>query len=453
MAGRLAWMALCQLALPAAVAQLPPVPQTGDTSTKNKPRLFVAERLLNLGTIMEGDKVTAGWHLENHGDADLIISKTTSSCGCAVVKLTDKDKVVRPGGSLDLKVVFDSTRRRGPQRQSVTVESNDPTDPKLKLEFKAKVDFLYEVIPSTLLNLQMLRRGECAAKTLDIIPGPGRSDLEILDVKLKEDAPLTCKYEPFQAKSGTGQRFLFTVKQDAALGRLKTVATIRLKVDGVERERDFPMRGQIVGDLDVHPKVVDATRQTSTRGKQLAPVMVRSTNRTPFEVLGTSAGPLLDVRVEPVKSGPAGTKYRFLMAIRDDAPSGPFGATLQVRTTSVDQPVISVPVFGIVAPLIDVDPPVILLRQDGTPAGTRRRVRVKASPQEVLKIAVIKCDFEAVAATIDYEATSNHRHLLFLDVRLVGKLPAGTHETTLVLTTSIKGAERLEIPIRIDVPA
>jgi hypothetical protein len=449
---RLVVMMFFPLSLPAAVAQLPPVPQTGDESAKKKPRLFVAQRVIDLGKVMEGDKVTLSWLLENHGSADLVIEKTTSSCGCAVVKLRDEDKVLRPGGTLDLKVVFDSKKRRGKQAKHVTVQSNDPTTAKLQLDFKANVDFLYDVKPSTLLNLQMLRRGEQAAKTLDITPGPGRSSVEIMSVEFDEECPLIWKHEPFAGKSGTGQRLKFTVKKDAALGRVKALAKIKLKVAGTEREYEVPLRGEIVGDLSVNPVVVDATRQTSRRGKQLAPVTLRSTNRTSFEVLGASAGPLLDVEIEKGKAGARETKYKFLMTIRDDAPPGPFGAALEIRTTSADQPVISVPVFGIVAPPIEVDPPVIIFRHDGTPAGVQRRLRVKASVQDTLEITDIKCDNQAVAATIDYEATRHRRHLLFLDVKLTGKPPAGTQETTLVLTTSIKGAERLEIPVRIEVP-
>jgi hypothetical protein len=401
---------------------------------------------------MEGDKVTLAWLLENHGGADLIIERTKSSCGCTVVKLSDKEKVIPPGGSLELKATFDSTRRRGPQSNSVIVESNDAAEPKLKLTFKAQVDYLYEVVPSTIFNLRALQRRQTAARTLDIVPGPGRSAVEILDVKLEEGAPLTCSYESFKAKSGTGQRFTFTVKEDAALGRMTTSAKIKLKVAGVEREREVPIRAEIVGDLIVQPKVVDATRQTSTRGKQLAPVSVRSTHKMRFDVLGASAGPLLNVEVEPFKNAPPRTQYEVLLNIRDDAPSGPFGTMLEVQTTSADQPVISVPVFGIVAPLIHVDPPIILLRQDGTPAGTQRRLRLRASIKDVLDISEIKCDSDAVAAAIDSEGSANYRHLVFLDVRLVGKPPPGNHEATLVLSTSIKGVERLEIPVRIDVP-
>jgi len=42
--------------------------------------------------------------------------------------------------------------------------------------------------------------------------------------------------------------------------------------------------------------------------------------------------------------------------LRDDARPGPFGETLRIKTGSLDQPFIEVPVFGIVAARIKMEP-------------------------------------------------------------------------------------------------
>ncbi len=451
-ASRLIWIATYMLLPPTAMAQLPPLPQPEGSSTKNEPHLFVAKRIVDLGKILDGDKVAVAWTLENRGSADLVIKKTKSSCGCAVLEIAEKDKIIRPGRSLKLKVVFDSTRRRGFQKKYVTIMTNDPSEPNLKLEFQANVEYLYELIPPNVLNLQMLHRGQTADKTLDITPAPNRSPIEILELQLEKKTPLTFKRETFQVKQGTAHRVVFTVMKDAALGRVKSTMKVRLRVDGIEKEHEISVRCAIAGDLAIQPKLVDATRQTSKRGKQLAPVTIRSTSDRPFDVISASAGSLLDVQYKPMKRGKPRTHYRFLLTISDDAPAGPFGTALEVRTTCLDQPVVLIPVFGIVAPRIDVEPPIILLRQDGTPAGEQRRLTLKVPVQESLEISGITCENAAVSVTIDREASASYHYLLYLDVNLVGKLPAGTHETSLVLATNVKGAERLDIPVRIVVP-
>ena len=455
MSDRFTHIAVLHFAVPIVAAQLPPVPGKAGADTEQKPQLLVAQRLHDLGTILEGGKPTVRWLLENRGNADLIIQRARASCGCTAVKLTEEQKVIPPGGSLELEAEFDSKGRRGAQSKSVTVYSNDPIEPTLTLKFTAKVRFLYEIKPAGLVNLRAVRRGQTAARTIDVFPGSGQKSVEILDLQVPNDSPLSFRYEPFEAGGGTGQRIHMTVGEHVSIGRLTAKATIKLSVDGVERERAVSIRGEVIGDLTWLPKVVDATRQPSRRGKRLAPVTIRSTDKMPFDILEADAGPLFDVAFEPVKNAPKRTQYSVFLTLRNDAPSGPFGTTLEVRTSSLDQPVVMVPVFGIVAASIKVEPPVILLRQDGTPAGTHRRVKLQVLPQVKLDISEITCDppwRDAVTARVDWEASSRYQHIRYLDVRLNGELPEGTHQTALRLTTNIEGAERLELPVIIDVP-
>lgn len=452
MGKRLGYIAVMQFIVPMVAAQIPPVPEKAGADSGPGPRLFVAQRLHDLGTVFEGDKLTVRWLLENRGNADLIIEHTRSSCGCAVVQLAEEQRVIPPGGSLEFEAEFDSRGRRGMQSKNVTVTSNDPAEPTLKLEFTANVQLLYEMRPPGVVNLRGVRRGQAIARTIDIFPSAGRKAVEILDLQAPDDAPLSFRYEPFDTDGGTGQRIHMTVGEQVSLGRLSTKATIKLRIDGIERERVVSIRGEVVGDLTWHPRVVDATRQPSRHGKRFAPVTIRATGEVPFDVLEANAGALFDVTFAPVKSAPKSTQYSVLLTLRDDAASGPFGAMLEVRTSSLDQPVVRVPVFGIVAAPIEVEPPVILLRQDGTDVGTHRRVKLQVLPQMKLDVSEITCDSDAVTATIDWEASARYQHIRYLDVRLSGELSEGTHRTALRLTTNIEGMTRLEVPVIIDVP-
>lgn len=452
MCERIAGLGLLLLALPMAAAQLPPPPEETGKAAEPRPRLFVAQRVHDLGTIFEGDRPTVRWVLENRGNADLIIERTRATCGCTVVKLADEDKIISPGKSLELKAEFVSTGRRGVQTKHVTVYSNDPVEPRLKLEFTAKIQVLYNITPSGMINLRGVRRSQSVARTIDITPTAGRTSLEILDLQVPQDSPLSLQHEPFKAPDGTGQRIRMTIGEHVALGALTTKVTIKLRVDGVERERVLAIRGQVVGDLTWLPKTVDATRKAAPHGQRFAPVTLRSTDKVPFHILGADAGPLFDVVFEVVKNSPKGTQYSVLITLRDDAPPGPFGTMLEIRTTLLDQPLVRVPVFGIVAAPIVVEPPVILFRQNGTAVGTHRRLKLQVLPQVKLNISGITCDSDAVRATIDREVSLRYDHIRFLDVRLGGKLPEGTHRAVLTIVTDVEGAKRLEVPIIIEVP-
>lgn len=444
-------MIVLQTLILSFAGQLPPTPTGTGGEAAPRPQLFVAQRSQELGTIIEGDKATVTWMLENRGNADLVIERTSSSCGCTVVQLAENEKVIAPGGSLTLKADFDSTNRREAQAKTVSVHSNDPAEPELRLDFKAKVELLFELEPAGMLNLRTIRRGATGQKGLDIFPGPERKTLTIHSIEIQDDAPLSFQSEPLESRGRAGQRVRFTVNESASLGALNAFAKIRLSVDGVDRERSFPIRGEIVADLTWLPKVIDATRQTSLPGKRLTPMTLSSTEKTPFDVLNAAAGPLFDVNIEPNKVLTPRTEYTVMLTLREDAPPGPFGTMLDIRTTSLDQPMVSIPVFGIVAATLEVDPPMVLLRDDGTPNGVRRRVKIQAPTTTALDITEVTCDKPAVSVAVDREASSRYRHIRFLDVQLSGKLPPGTHQTALHLVTNIAGSERLEIPVTIEV--
>ncbi|HPX54200.1 MAG TPA: DUF1573 domain-containing protein [Bacteroidales bacterium] len=76
----------------------------------------------NFGTVMEGEKVGCIFTYTNTGDADLVISSASASCGCTVPKF-DK-KPVPPGRSGTIEVIFDTSGREGVQTKTVVVQSN-----------------------------------------------------------------------------------------------------------------------------------------------------------------------------------------------------------------------------------------------------------------------------------------------------------------------------------------
>lgn len=437
----------------AVQAQLPPVPSGKGSTVAKKPKIVVAQRLVDIGRVLEGDKIGVEWLIENHGDAELIIQRTRATCGCTVIELSPEEAFIAPGGSIFLKATFDSKGRPGTQRKSIHVFTNDAAEPDVKLEFTASVDAMYLMTPSNgPVNLRILRRGETAKQTIEFRPAPGRKSVEIVEIVTAPGAPVYFEHAPFDVDGGTGERVSMTVPEHVSLGPIATKATFKLLIDGTERQRVIAVRGHVAGDLTWLPLVIDNTRHPSRPGQRFAPVSIRATDKRPFDVLSGDAGEWFDVSITPLKRGPARTQYSVELTLRDSAPVGPFGTTLTVRTSALDQPIIRVPVFGIVADVVIVEPPLIVFRQDGTDAGTKRRLKLQVHPMVALEITGITCDRGEVVATIDRASSSRYRHIRFLDVQLTGTFPAGTHQAVLTVLTSVPGGQRLEIPVIIEVP-
>lgn len=90
---------------------------------------------IDYGTIEKGANGLRVFEFTNTGNAPLIISKVSSTCGCTVPSWTRE--AVLPGGKGKVQVKYD-TNRVNPIRKTITVISNAET-PTVALKIKGKV--------------------------------------------------------------------------------------------------------------------------------------------------------------------------------------------------------------------------------------------------------------------------------------------------------------------------
>jgi hypothetical protein len=76
----------------------------------------------DFGKVAEGEKVAWIFTFENKGNANLVVTSATTSCGCTVPKYDTKP--IPPGASGNLEVIFDTTGRNGVQTKTIAVKSN-----------------------------------------------------------------------------------------------------------------------------------------------------------------------------------------------------------------------------------------------------------------------------------------------------------------------------------------
>jgi hypothetical protein len=121
-----------------------PTPATAKASTPSPdirpegplPTFQFDETRFDFGTINEGDVVDHVFTFTNSGDAPLIISNATGSCGCTV-PIWPKNPIP-VGGTGEIKVQFNSNKKPGNNNKTVTITAN--TYPKqTRLSIKANV--------------------------------------------------------------------------------------------------------------------------------------------------------------------------------------------------------------------------------------------------------------------------------------------------------------------------
>jgi hypothetical protein len=90
---------------------------------------------VDYGEIEKGSDGVRVFEFTNTGDAPLIISKVSSSCGCTIPKKPDGP--ILPGAKGEIQVKYD-TNRVGPIRKAITVISNADV-PTMVLKIKGEV--------------------------------------------------------------------------------------------------------------------------------------------------------------------------------------------------------------------------------------------------------------------------------------------------------------------------
>ena len=90
---------------------------------------------IDYGTIEKGSDGVRIFEFTNNGDAPLVISKVSSSCGCTIPKKPEEP--ILPGQTGEIQVKYD-TKRVGPIRKAITVISNADT-PTVILKIKGEV--------------------------------------------------------------------------------------------------------------------------------------------------------------------------------------------------------------------------------------------------------------------------------------------------------------------------
>jgi len=93
-----------------------------ENTNATKGKVEFEETVFDFGQIKEGEVVERTYVFTNAGEAPVILSQVSASCGCTTPSYTQTP--VLPGKTGEIKVSFDSNGQAGKQQKIVTVVSN-----------------------------------------------------------------------------------------------------------------------------------------------------------------------------------------------------------------------------------------------------------------------------------------------------------------------------------------
>lgn len=104
---------------------------------KNAPVMDVEEAVFNFDSVRENTAVKHKFHFTNTGQSVLKVRKISTSCGCTASALSSYE--IAPGEDGFIEVTFNSHRKRGYQRHTITVITNNPHNPVKQLVMEGYV--------------------------------------------------------------------------------------------------------------------------------------------------------------------------------------------------------------------------------------------------------------------------------------------------------------------------
>jgi len=308
------------------------------------PAAEIAKPVIDVGVVAKGEAIEQLFEIRNGGDEALEILDVQSACGCAVAEF---DRSIAPGATGTVKAVISTESLDGPIAKSVTLYTNDPTNPRLDLVVKANIKVHIEAKPSYARFL--LVQGEGAQTLISVLSSESFRNLSVsrvespypfLEVRYREAEP----QERILNRDGRQWAIQVTLPPGAPIGPLADYLIVHTNHP---RQKQFklPIQGFVQPTLAVVPRVADVGRQDLNRPYTVT-FEVKNQGTPDVEILqATATIPGAKTKIETKEEG---RLFKVLVTLPTTMPTGDFEDRVRVQTSSATQPVIEIDLRGTV---------------------------------------------------------------------------------------------------------
>jgi hypothetical protein len=220
------------------------------------PRLVVPAADFDFGAVERGTAIDHVFRIRNEGDAPARILGIDRTCACTVG--TAATRVLAPGTDLWVSVGLDTHTLGGPVAKAVTVRTDDPQAPALRLVVRGTVlsDLLAD--PPT-LYIGEVWRGSEAARSTSVRAGRPASTSRVTSVRARGPFVL-----PRVIDDGAGGiRVTVRIADDAPPGRFRDEIVVR--GGGLDAPVVVPVLGVVLAPDDATDDIVARAGQTVHR--------------------------------------------------------------------------------------------------------------------------------------------------------------------------------------------
>jgi hypothetical protein len=288
------------------------------------PRVAVATRSLDAGTVVAGDRVRRTVAVRNDGDAPLAL--TASAAKPLAVRV---DPVVPAGATGRLRLELDTVGLAGPAELPVRLATDDPTAPHVGLT--VRVDVRHHVVATPGRARWVVVRG---AGPVTVPQRLRALDGQAFRVREARSPVGALRVVPPDGPPRAAWTVGLTLGPEAGVGAL--AGTVELALDHPRQRRlAIPVSGFVRPVVAVTPPALTVA---DAGGPWRARLHVRSFAEEPLELRrATTDVAGLSLAVDAVEAGRA-------WLIRVSGPPTPAAGTIRVETSSPVEPVVEVAV-------------------------------------------------------------------------------------------------------------
>ncbi len=291
----------------------------------------------DFGKIFRGEKIEHIYKFKNKGKGELKINDVKTSCGCTAAIISSK--IIPNNGHGEIKVTFKATSSTKKVSKYIKIFSNDPDHPTYKLTISGNV-IEEVVIDPRQLNFSEFLYGNATTKSITV--------KSITDPKFKISKVVSNRPDVITRlkKDKKKNEYIVevTLKNDTKQGRINGKILIHTNSKNM-KEVTVPFFGRVMGDVSVYPPRISCG-VVAEKEEKTVPIFATAHNKDVIVKQVAITPDFLDAEISEMKDKKK--TYKISVTLKDNAPVGRFTGDLKIFTSSKNEPVIDVPVYGMV---------------------------------------------------------------------------------------------------------
>ena len=219
------------------------------------PRVVVDQAEYDFGTMDYRDQGRHDFIFRNVGEGPLRLRVGNTTCRCTIGEL-ESDQIP-PGGTAKVTLVWHAEEMSGPYRQSATILTNDPAQPKVQLSVSGRITAAVFASPSV-VQLGMLSPEESHTAEVELVctlkepleVSYTLSDQSIAQFFQIDISPLDDERVKKHEDAQSGLLLGVTIKPGLPLGPFVQTIQLQTNVPAVPK-LEITIKGTVAGDISI----------------------------------------------------------------------------------------------------------------------------------------------------------------------------------------------------------